>query len=141
MHAKTGDTVRVHYTGTRDDGSQFDSSLDREPFEFRLGTGQVIKGFDEGVSGMVLGEKKTIRIAAKEAYGERREDRILVVERSQIAADIVLEVGMQLLMQAQNGQPMPVIVSKIFEDRVMLDANHELAGHDLTFELELVGIG
>ncbi len=140
MQAKTGDTVKVHYTGTLSDGSQFDSSAGREPLEFRLGTGQVIKGFDDGVTGMAIGEKKTVNIAAHEAYGERREDKVLSIEKNQIPADIEVELGMQLMMQGPNGQAIPVTIVEIEEDSISLDANHALAGKDLTFELELIEI-
>ncbi|MCA9836178.1 MAG: peptidylprolyl isomerase [Trueperaceae bacterium] len=140
MSAKTGDTVKVHYRGTLDDGSQFDSSAGREPLEFRLGTGQVIKGFDDAVTGMNPGDKKTVHIPADDAYGQHRADMMVQIQREQIPADINLELGMQLMMQGQNGQPIPVKVTDIQEDVVTLDANHELAGQDLTFELELVAI-
>ncbi len=140
MSAQTGDTVKVHYTGTLDDGSQFDSSAGRDPLEFRLGTGQVIQGFDDGVTGMNIGEKKTIHIPAAQAYGEQRPEMMLDIKRSEVPADITLEIGMKLMMQGQNGQPMPVTVAGLSDDDVTLDANHELAGKDLTFELELVEI-
>lgn len=140
MSAKTGDTVKVHYTGTLDDGTQFDSSAGREPLEFRLGTGQVIQGFDDGVTGMAIGEKKTVNIPAAEAYGEQRPEMMLDINRAEVPADIELELGMKLMMQGQNGQPMPVTVAALSEESVTLDANHELAGKALTFELELVEI-
>ncbi len=140
MSAKTGDTVKVHYTGTLDDGTQFDSSAGREPLEFRLGIGQVIKGFDDAVTGMTLGEKKTVNIPADEAYGQRREDMVISIDVNQIPTDIDLEHGMQLMMQGPDGRPIPVKVKEIQKDIVFLDANHELAGFDLTFELELIEI-
>jgi peptidylprolyl isomerase len=140
MNAKTGNTVKVHYTGTLDDGTQFDSSAGREPLEFRLGTGQVIKGFDDGVTGMTIGEKKSVRIPAHEAYGEAKEEMILSLKRSEIPADIPLELGLQLMMQGQNGQSIPVKITAFDEASVTLDANHELAGQALTFALELVEI-
>lgn len=139
--AKAGDTVRIHYTGTLDDGSQFDSSVGRGPLEFTLGSGQVIPGFDSGVTGMEVGEKKTIHIPCAEAYGEFNPAAQQDVPRDQIPADIPLEVGTQLQMQAPNGQVMPVKVAAVTDETVTLDANHPLAGQDLTFALELVEIG
>lgn len=139
--AKAGDTVRIHYTGTLDDGSQFDSSVGRGPLEFTLGSGQVIPGFDSGVTGMEVGEKKTIHIPCAEAYGEFNPAAQQDVPRDQIPADIPLEVGTQLQMQALNGQVMPVKVAAVTDETVTLDANHPLAGQDLTFALELVEIG
>lgn len=139
--AKSGDTVRIHYTGTLEDGSTFDSSAGRDPLEFTLGTGQVIPGFDKGVDGMTLGEKKTINIPADDAYGQPDDRARQGVPRDQIPAEIPLEVGIQLQMQSPTGQVMPVTVVEITETEVTLDANHPLAGKDLTFELELVSIG
>ena len=140
MSAKTGDTVKVHYTGTLDDGSQFDSSVGRQPLEFRLGTGQVIKGFDDGVTGMNIGDKKSVRIPPEEAYGEHRSEMMVSITKDQVPADINVEIGTKLMMQGQNGQPVPVTVVDIKEEGIILDANHELAGQTLTFELELVEI-
>lgn len=139
--AKKGDTVRIHYTGTLDDGTTFDSSAGRDPLEFLLGSGQVIKGFDDGVMGMEVGEKKTVNIPCEYAYGPANEAMIQDVPREQIPAEIPLEVGLMLQMQGPGGQVLPVKVVKITDESVTLDANHELAGKDLTFALELVGIG
>ncbi|MGH1415300.1 MAG: FKBP-type peptidyl-prolyl cis-trans isomerase [Pelagimonas sp.] len=139
--AKSGDTVRIHYTGTLDDGSTFDSSAGRDPLEFTLGSGQVIPGFDKGVDGMTVGEKKTINIPADDAYGQLDDRARQAVPREQIPAEIPLEVGIQLQMQSPTGQVMPVTVVEISETEVTLDANHPLAGKDLTFELELVSVG
>jgi len=139
--AKSGDTVRIHYTGTLSDGSVFDSSEGRDPLEFTLGSGQVIAGFDTGVDGMAVGEKKTIEIPSDQAYGPVHEEARQEVPRSQIPAEIPLEVGLQLQMQSPTGQVVPVTVISISEEVVMLDANHALAGKDLTFALELVSIG
>jgi FKBP-type peptidyl-prolyl cis-trans isomerase 2 len=138
--AKSGDKVRIHYTGTLSDGSVFDSSEGREPLEFTLGSGQVIPGFDAGVTGMSVGEKKTVEIPCDQAYGPSHSEAIQDVPREQIPAEIPLEVGMQLQMQAPTGQVVPVTVVKITEEAVTLDANHALAGKDLTFALELVEI-
>lgn len=139
--AKSGDNVQVHYTGTLEDGTQFDSSKGREPLAFTLGSGQVIAGFDAAVSGMEVGETKMVRIPADEAYGQRRDDLSLTVDREQIPAEIELQIGMQLQMQQPNGQPVAVTVTEISDADVTLDANHPLAGEDLNFELELVAIG
>lgn len=139
--AQKGDKVKVHYKGTLQDGAQFDSSEGREPLEFQLGSGMVIPGFDEGVAGMTVGEKKTIHIPADQAYGSANEELIVQFERSQIPADIPLEIGSTLNMhQEGTGQVIPVVVREVTETSVTLDANHELAGKDLIFELELVGI-
>ncbi len=139
--AKSGDTVQVHYTGRLEDGSVFDSSDGRDPLEFQLGSGMVIPGFDQGLTGMSVGEKKTIHIPAEEAYGPVNEEMILQIERSQIPPDLPLELGMQLNMhQDGNGQVVPVKVVEVTDESVTLDANHELAGKDLIFDLELVGV-
>ena len=139
--AKSGDTVRIHYTGTLDDGSIFDSSEGRDPLEFALGSGQVIPGFDTGVTGMAVGDNKTINIPCAEAYGEVIEEAKQVVSREHIPADIPLDLGTQLQMQAPNGQAMTVTVAEVDDESVTLDGNHPLAGKDLTFALELVSIG
>jgi FKBP-type peptidyl-prolyl cis-trans isomerase 2 len=126
---KSGDKVRIHYTGTLADGTVFDSSEGRDPLEFTVGTGQVI-----------VGEKKTIVAVADEAYGQRQDDAQQDVPREMIPAEIPLEVGMQLQMQSPEGQVIPVSVVSISEETVTLDANHALAGKDLTFDIELVEI-
>lgn len=138
--AQAGDTVKVHYTGTLADGTQFDSSAGKEPLEFTLGSGRVIAGFDEGVTGMKVGEKKTITIPADEAYGQYREDLTLKIGRSELPSDIEPAAGMQLQMTQANGAVITVKITEVTADTVTLDANHELAGKDLTFELELVEI-
>jgi peptidylprolyl isomerase len=138
--ARAGNRVKVHYTGRLDDGSVFDSSKGRDPLEFEVGSGQVIPGFDEAVSGMKAGERKTVRIACGDAYGERREDLVLKVERSAFPPEIVPEVGQRLQMGQESGQMAVVTVAEVAEENVKLDANHPLAGQDLTFELELVAI-
>ena len=138
--AKSGDTVRIHYTGTLQDGSVFDSSEGRDPLEFQLGSGQVIPGFDEGVSGMEVGEKKTIEIPCDQAYGPIHPEAMQDVPRAEIPDNIPLELGTQLQMQAPDGQTMMVVVANVTDEKVTLDANHPLAGKDLTFALELVEI-
>ncbi|HLO80163.1 MAG TPA: peptidylprolyl isomerase [Chitinophagaceae bacterium] len=140
MQAKEGDVVRVHYTGRLTDGTQFDSSVGREPLEFTVGAGQMIKGFDTGVRGMAVGEKKTIEIAPQDAYGERDDEAIIEFPASNIPDDMTLEPGMQLTLRNQFGQPIPVVVLEVKEEIVVMDANHMLAGKDLVFEVELVEI-
>ena len=141
MEAKKGDSVQVHYTGRLEDGSVFDTSASREPLGFTLGDGNMIKGFDAAVYGMSLGDKKTVTIPAAEAYGVRRDDMMLEVPREHVPADILPEVGMSLVLQDEGGRPMPVTVIYVDEEKITLDANHELAGQDLIFDIELVKIG
>lgn len=138
--AKSGDTVRIHYTGTLADGSVFDSSEGRDPLEFQLGSGQVIPGFDTGVTGMEVGEKKTIHIPCADAYGDVNPQAMQAVPRADIPDHIPLDLGTQLQMQAPNGQVVMVTVADVTDETVTLDANHPLAGKDLTFALELVEI-
>ncbi|MEN8832475.1 MAG: peptidylprolyl isomerase [Pacificibacter sp.] len=137
---KSGDKVRIHYKGTLADGTVFDSSEGRDPLEFTVGAGQVIVGMDKEMIGMTVGEKKTIVAVAEEAYGPRQDDAQQDVPREMIPAEIPLEVGMQLQMQSPQGQVIPVSVVAIGEETVTLDANHMLAGKDLTFDIELVEI-
>lgn len=137
--AQSGDTVRVHYTGRLDGGEVFDSSRGRDPLEFTLGGGQVIAGFDEAVTGMTPGDEKTVTIPAGEAYGARRDELSGEVPRAQFPPDIDPQVGQQLQMQ-QGGQTFVVTVTEVTDEAVRLDANHPLAGKDLTFDLELVEI-
>ena len=141
MSAKKGDAVAVHYTGRLEDGSIFDSSVSRSPLSFTLGDGNMIKGFDSAVYGMVIGDHKTVTIPAAEAYGERRQDLLIEVPLSQVPPDIQPELGLQLTLQGPGGQPMPVTVVELDEEKIVLDANHELAGQDLIFDIELVSIG
>ena len=140
MEAKKGDAVKVHYTGKLEDGTVFDSSVSREPLGFTLGDGNMIKGFDAAVYGMVRGDKKTVNIPAVEAYGERREDMMVEVPISQVPANIQPEIGQQLVLQGEGGQPMPVTVVDLTDEKIVLDANHDLAGKDLIFDIELVTI-
>jgi FKBP-type peptidyl-prolyl cis-trans isomerase 2 len=140
MEAKKGDAVKVHYTGKLEDGTVFDSSVSREPLGFTLGDGNMIKGFDAAVYGMVVGDKKTVNIPAVEAYGERRDDMMIEVPISQVPPNIQPEVGQQLVLQGQGGQPMPVTVVELTDEKIVLDANHDLAGKDLIFDIELVTI-
>ena len=137
---KSGDTVSIHYTGTLDDGSMFDSSAGRDPLQFTVGSGQVIPGFDTAVTGMTVGEKKTVTIPSDQAYGPAHPEAIQAIPRENIPEEIPLEIGLQLQAQSPQGQPIPVTVTEITETEVTLDANHRLAGKDLTFALELVQI-
>ncbi len=141
QHVKAGDVVKVHYTGKLVNGDQFDSSAGREPLEFTVGAGQMIKGFDAALPGMAVGDKKTINIAAEDAYGERSDEAIIAFPKENVPADMKLEPGMTLTLSNQMGQPIPVIVVEVREDAVVLDANHFLAGKELVFDIELMEIG
>ncbi|OWU85497.1 peptidylprolyl isomerase [Oceanicola sp. 22II-s10i] len=138
--AKTGDTVRIHYTGTLQDGTTFDSSAGREPLEFTVGSGQIIPGLDQAIPGMTVGDQKTVEVPCAEAYGPRQEEASQVVPRDQIPDNIELQPGLQLQVQTPQGQVVPVTVTEITPTEVTLDANHPLAGKDLTFAIELVEI-
>ena len=138
--AKHGDTVQVHYTGSLADGTVFDSSRERQPLEFTLGEGQVIPGFDQAVLGMQHGESKQVVILADDAYGQYQDDMVFEVDREQLPPNFTPTLGEQYQIQQGDGTPMVVTVSEISPDAVTLDANHPLAGYDLTFDLELVGI-
>ncbi len=138
--AKKGDTVRVHYTGTLDDGTMFDTSADREPLEFIVGEGQVITGFDIAVLDMAPGETKVSIIPAVEAYGEHSTELVTDVDRERLPADMELEIGQQLQVGLADDQQAIVMIVDISDTAVTLDANHPLAGQQLTFEIELVEI-
>jgi peptidylprolyl isomerase len=138
--AKNGDTVQVNYTGKLADGTVFDSSIGREPLEFTLGEGQMIPGFEKAVLGMKVGEKKTVTIPVDEAYGPHRDDLIVEVPREKLPSDLTPEVGQQLVMTRPDGAKMIVTITSVSDNSVMIDANHPLAGKDLTFEIELVKI-
>ena len=138
--ASDGDTVRVHYTGTLEDGTTFDTSVGREPLEFTLGEGKMIPGFEKAVYGLTVGKSKTVTIPAEEAYGPHRDDLVIVVEREQLPADLDPKVDQQLQMQQTDGRTAVVIVTDVSETTITVDANHPLAGKDLTFEIELVEI-
>ena len=137
---KNGDTVRVHYTGKLTNGEQFDSSANREPLEFTVGGGQMIKGFDAAMPGMKVGDKKTVNISAADAYGERSEEAIIEFPKENVPADMKVEKGMNLTLSNQNGQPVPVTVVDVKDDVIVMDANHFLAGKELVFDIELVEI-
>lgn len=138
--AKKGDSVKVHYKGTLTSGEQFDSSEGRAPLEFTVGAGQMIAGFDKAIPGMTVGEKKTINIAPADGYGEKNEDAIIEFPKANIPPDMKLEPGMQLQLRNEAGHPVPVTVTEVKDDIVILDANHHLAGKELIFDIELVEI-
>jgi peptidylprolyl isomerase len=138
--AKQGDMVRIHYTGRLDDGTVFDSSVDREPLEFQLGARQVIKGFDAAVIGMDIKESKTVTIPSDEAYGPHRKEMVMGVPRDQFPEHIQPEIGQQLQLQQQDGNVFVVTITNVEADQVTLDANHPLAGKTLIFDIELVEI-
>ena len=138
--AQTGNTVLVHYKGELGNGSVFDQSKQEDPLQFTIGDGQLIQDFEEAVIGMNQGEKKTIEIPADRAYGLRRDDLMIEVERTQFPDHITPEVGQKLQLTQPDGYPLTVTISKVEEVNVTLDANHPLAGEDLTFEIQLVEI-
>ena len=137
---KSGDTVRVHYTGTLEDGSRFDSSVGGDPLEVTLGAGSLIPGFESALMGMAAGDSKTITIPSGEAYGAYDESRVQEVERARIPDEIELEIGRQLQAVVGDGQTLNMTVVAMSEETVTMDLNHPLAGEDLTFVLELVEI-
>ncbi len=138
--AKSGDTVKVHYTGKLEDGTVFDTSAERDPLEFTIGSGNVIPGFENAVIGMNPGETKTEKIPCEQAYGPRHDEMIQTIERTAIPADIPVEEGQRLQVSQPGGEPLVVTVTNVTDDSVTLDGNHMLAGKDLLFEIELVEI-
>lgn len=138
--AKQGDTVNVHYTGKLNDGTVFDSSEGRDPLQFVIGEGHVIPGFEEAVTDMNPGDSKTVTIPANQAYGPRRDEMVLVLDKSQFPPEIDPEVGEQLEMRQPDGQSFIVTVTNVSSSDVTLDANHPLAGKDLIFDIQLVNI-
>jgi peptidylprolyl isomerase len=141
QEVKVGDNVKVHYHGKLQDGTTFDSSEGREPLAFVVGKGQVIKGFDDALSGMKVGDKKTVNIPVDQAYGERNDGMMMEYPLKDFPADMKPEVGMQLYMSDNQGNNFPVVIAEIKEEMVLLDGNHPLAGKDLIFDIELVSIG
>jgi peptidylprolyl isomerase len=139
--AKDGDMVKVHYTGTLDDGTVFDTSADSDPLEFTLGEGGVIPGFEDAIRGMVPGDTKTTTIPADEAYGQREPGAVFEVSKSQLPHGMEPEVGQQLGLQHPSGQMIPAVITGVEGEAITIDANHPLAGEDLTFEIRLVEIG
>ena len=137
---KQGNSVKIHYTGTLKDGTVFDSSVDHDPLEFTVGSGQVIVGFEEAVLGMKSGDTKKVTIPAEKAYGQRNEEMVIVAPRDQVPQDIEPEIGQQMEMGSPSGEMIVVRVTDLTDEHITLDANPPLAGKDLTFDLELVEI-
>jgi FKBP-type peptidyl-prolyl cis-trans isomerase 2 len=140
QQANNGDKVKVHYHGRLTNGTTFDTSEGREPLEFEVGAGSVIAGFDDGVRGMAVGEKKTIQIPVEQAYGPKDENMVVEFPKTNFPEDMQPEIGMHLNMTNGAGQVIPVVITDVREESVILDANHPLAGEDLIFDLELVSI-
>lgn len=138
--AKKGDTVKVHYTGKLNDGSEFDSSKGREPLEFQIGEQQVISGFENAVIGLKTGDSVTVEIPSEDAYGPKIDEMVLKVEKSQLPAEFNPEVGQKFQLPQDNGQNVIVTVTDLTDTHIELDANHPLAGKDLTFDIQLVEI-
>ncbi|MES9878740.1 MAG: peptidylprolyl isomerase [Candidatus Sedimenticola sp. 1PA] len=139
--AKQGDTVKIHYTGTLDDGSMFDSSVDREPLEFTIGSEQVIPGFDKAVTGMITGEKKSVSIPPEDAYGPLFEEMIRKVPKNVLPEDLDPTEGMTLQAESPEGRPINMLVTEVDEETITVDGNHPLAGQTLNFDIELVTTG
>ena len=137
---KDGDTVKVHYTGKLDNGDVFDTSRERDPFEFKLGDEAVIPGFEKGVVGMGVGDSKTIEISPDDAYGAKKEELVVEVQKSELPEDIIPSLGQRLQIRQQDGNPIVVTITDMDEDNITLDANHPLAGYTLFFDVELVEI-
>jgi len=138
--AKQGDTVHIHYSGSLEDGTVFDSSAERDPLSFSIGSGQVIPGFEEAVLGMAIDEKKNVTISVDKAYGPRNEELVMTVPKDQVPPDLNPEVGQKLQMQGPNNTPVVVEVTEVAEEHIKLDANPPLAGKDLIFDIELIKI-
>jgi len=138
--AAPGNTVKVHYTGRLKDGTVFDSTVGRDPVVFTIGKGEILPGFEREVIGMTEGETKTAEIDAEDAFGPRREDQVIAIDRSRIPDTIEPEVGGHLQMVKENGETIAITVKEVTDERVVVDANHPLAGQDLTFNIELVEV-
>lgn len=138
--ANKGDNVQVHYTGTLEDGTVFDTSVEREPLSFKLGDGMVIAGFEKAVLGMNEGDTKTVEITPEEGYGEYHEEMTITVPRSQLPPEITPEVGMMLQVRTEDGSAQHVVIKELSEEELVLDGNHPLAGKTLNFELTLVKV-
>ncbi|MGB5247425.1 MAG: peptidylprolyl isomerase [Woeseia sp.] len=139
-HAKTGDSVRIHYTGKLDDGTEFDSSAGRDPLEFKLGEGGIIPGFEKAVDGMAVGESKSVKIEPQEAYGPRHDQLVQEVPKTALPENLEPSVGMQLQSETPDGQAMMLVVTEVADETITVDGNHPLAGRTLNFDIELVEI-
>lgn len=140
QEVKVNDSIKVHYTGKVASGDIFDSSVERDPLAFKVGEGNLLKGFEEGVIGMKVNDSKEIQIPAGEGYGELRPDLIAKVDRKNLGPDVKPEVGMELMSKYPDGQEVIVRIVEVEEDNITVDANHPLAGQDLSFEITLVEI-
>ncbi|MFO8007271.1 MAG: peptidylprolyl isomerase [Candidatus Brocadiia bacterium] len=138
--AQQGDTVKVHYKGTLEDGTVFDESAERGPLEFTIGEGEIIPGFEQAVVGMSPGETQSVSIAAAQAYGPHNEQLVGQIERTDLPDDLEPEIGQRLEMRSEEGQPFVVQITEVGEETVTLDGNHPLAGEDLNFQIELLEI-
>lgn len=138
--AKDGDTVKVHYTGTLENGEVFGTTKDGEPLELTLASGKIIPGFEKGITGMEVGDTKTITVPPGEAYGPRRKELIVDIKKTDLPEDITPAIGKQLQIRQKDGNPIEVTITDMDEDTVTLDANHPLAGNTLLFEVELLEI-
>jgi peptidylprolyl isomerase len=138
---KAGDTISVNYTGRFEDGQVFDSSEGREPLKFTVGAGQLIKGFDDAVTGLKLGDKTTVTIAPADGYGEHREDLIVDIPKANVPENMNVEIGKRFNLRDQSGRPVPAVVIEITDEAVRLDANHAMAGKTLVFDIEVVETG
>ncbi len=139
-HAEKGSKIKVHYTGKLDDGTVFDTSAERDPLEFTLGEGRLIRGFEEAVTGMKVGETKTVTISADDAYGQHRPELQRRVPKEQFPENIDPQVGLFLNIRQPDGGVLEAVITEVSDEAVVIDANHPLAGRDLTFEIEVVDI-
>ncbi|MGD2130046.1 MAG: peptidylprolyl isomerase [Lysobacterales bacterium] len=139
--AKSGDTVKIHYTGTLEDGTEFDSSSGRDPLEFTLGSGQVITGFDKAVEGMTVGDSKSVNIPPEDAYGPRHDQMIQDIPKTALPEDLEPTEGMALQAKGQDGRVINLTVTSVGDDTITVDGNHPLAGKSLNFDIRLVAIG
>ena len=138
--AKDGDTIKVHYTGKLENGKVFDTSKDREPLEFTIGSDNMMSGFEKGVIGMEVGGTKTFTVLPEDAYGPRRDELIATIDKSEFPKHITPKIGLHLEIKHPEGGMMNLTIADMNEDTVTMDANHPLAGKILTFDVELVGI-
>ena len=138
--AQNGSTVKVHYVGTLDNGTQFDSSIGQDPLEFKIGDGMLLPMFEDAVVGLEPGQSVNVKIPAAEGYGLRRDDLVIKIEKAKLPPTIKAEIGTKLQMRTKDGQPIVLNIVEILDDTIVVDANHELAGLDLNFKIDLVEI-